>query len=61
MVYMYDCLDARHGVFRGHLHVGRAAEMCMIAFACSRGGGGVKVLFLHSRRLELPHTGTFIG
>ena len=52
MVWLYECLDARHGVFRGHMHVGGAAWVRMIAFACFH-GGGVQVLLLHWGRLEV--------
>ena len=49
---MYDYFIARHGVFRGHMHVGGDARVRMISFACSRGGGGgLRYFFLHSRRL----------
>ena len=45
MVYLYECLDARHAVFKGNMHVGGAPGVRMIAFARSPGGGDLRYFF----------------
>ena len=54
MVYLYECLDAHHGVLRRHMHVGGCCSSVYVCLCLLPGEGGLRYfVFLHLGRLEL--------